>query len=383
MSTVTNKKRKALSDDASEECDRAPVIPTNVISVVLSFVQDRTTWNSLCSANKEVYKTGMGMTPPWPETKFKLGQDGFRCLKFSPCGSFLASGDISPPYLLSICDRRGRLTRLIGHTSSISDLSFSKDGRYLASAAYDTSIRIWPTNSTGLPEQSDKKLQGHRPRIQFFDFAPDDSNILVSVDYTDINVWNVETEVCTHHLDYSNGPYRTIRSMFVHPAGEKDHKCIFVTSDGKLIRTCWDDYSGAIASDIVDMPGLGQVVHKSTFSHCGSLLAASSYRRDMASHIDVTLYDMKTMSVVQRVTIDDCIRGPFTPFAFSPNGNMLVFDVGHSESLVFQVDDLNIRRRLIRQDGNGRVYASAIAFDPCSQFVAFAWSDNCVRFWTL
>jgi hypothetical protein len=74
MSTVTSKKRKDLNDDASEECDRAPAIPTNVISVVLSFVQDRTTWNSVCSANKEVYKAGMGMMPPWPEIKLKLGQ---------------------------------------------------------------------------------------------------------------------------------------------------------------------------------------------------------------------------------------------------------------------------------------------------------------------
>jgi hypothetical protein len=59
MSTVTSKKRKALSDDASDKHDRAPAIPTNVLSVVLSFVQDRTTWNSACSANKEVDKAGM------------------------------------------------------------------------------------------------------------------------------------------------------------------------------------------------------------------------------------------------------------------------------------------------------------------------------------
>jgi hypothetical protein len=60
MSTVTSKKRKALSDDTSEECDRAPAISTNVIFVVLSFVQDtRTTWNSVYSANKEVDKAGM------------------------------------------------------------------------------------------------------------------------------------------------------------------------------------------------------------------------------------------------------------------------------------------------------------------------------------
>jgi WD40 repeat protein len=216
--------------------------------------------------------------------------------------------------------------------------------------------------------------------MQCFDFAPDDSNILVSVDSADIKVWNVETEVCTHIFDYSGeGPNRSIGTIFT---GDKDHKCIFVTSAGFLIRTCWDDLSGTIARDIVDMPGLGQEVQKSAFAHCGSLLAVSSYQRDMASHLDFTLYDMKTMSVVQRVTIDDCIPGPFTPFTFSPNGKMLVFDVGLSEILVFQVGDLNIRRRLLRQHGSGRVSASAIAFDPCSQFMAFVWWDNYVRLCT-
>jgi hypothetical protein len=126
MNALTNKKRKALSDDAPEEYDRAPDIPISIISVVLSFVQDRTTWNSLRSANKEVYKAGMGMTPPWPKTKLNLGQqDGSTIsLKFSPCGSFLACGANSHPYLLSICDRRGRPSHLMGHTSIISHLSF-------------------------------------------------------------------------------------------------------------------------------------------------------------------------------------------------------------------------------------------------------------------
>jgi WD40 repeat protein len=200
--------------------NRAPAIPSNVISVVLSFVQDRTTWNSVCSANKEFYEAGRGMTPPWPDTKFKLGPNGTtKSLKFSPCGSFLACGaNSSSPYLLSICDRRGRLTRLICHTSSISDLSFSKNGKYLASvSASDTFIRIWPTNSTGLPQQSDKKLLGHWRRIQCFDFAPNHSNILVSVDSADIKVWNVETEGCTHRFYSGGGPNRyigTIRSIY-------------------------------------------------------------------------------------------------------------------------------------------------------------------------
>jgi WD40 repeat protein len=388
MSTVTSKKNKALDEDApSEECDRTPAIPTNIISdLILPFVQDRGTWNSVCSATKELYEASMGMTPPWPETKFNLGQS-VRSLKFSPSGSFLACGSRTAPYRVSICDRRGRITRLTGHTSCVSHLSFSKDGKYLASAGdEDRSIRIWPTNSTGLPEQSGKSLRGHLCAIACFDFAPDDSNILVSVsssgsgDVTgaDIKVWNVETEVCTRHINHGSR-YIRIRSMFF-PAGDKDYKCIFVTSAGLLIRTCWDGLSDTIASDIVNMPGLDGVLN-SAFSPCGSLLAASSHdvEDDVTGY--VTLYDMKAMRVVQRVALDSA-PGSSNGLAFSPNGKTMVCDCGHAEILVLQVKNLQIQRRL-RNDSTVHNLGSAIAFDPGGQFVASAGCDNYVRLWTL
>jgi WD40 repeat protein len=173
--------------------------------------------------------------------------------------------------------------------------------------------------------------------------------------------------------------------MFV-PTGNKDHKCIFVTSAGTLIRTCWGDLSGNIMSDIVDLPGLGQV-RKAAFSHCGSLLAAWSYEGFQLGDgsIHVSLYDMKTMSVVRRVTMDDFTPGPHNFFTFSPNGKTLVFDFGRHEILVLQVHDLNIRRRL-GQDEDAPMLpmlTSAIAFDPCSQFVASAGLDKYVQLWTL
>jgi WD40 repeat protein len=117
-------KAASLTDNAPQECYNAtPVIPINVISdLVLPFVQDRRTFNAVCSANKELHEAGMRMTPPWPETTLMMGQR-VGVLKFSPCGSFLASGAYSSPFLVHIWDRRGRQTWLTGHTSSILAIS--------------------------------------------------------------------------------------------------------------------------------------------------------------------------------------------------------------------------------------------------------------------
>jgi WD40 repeat protein len=378
MSTVTSNKLKPLDEDAPQECDRTPVIPTYIISdLILPFVQDRRTWNSVCSATKELYEAGMAMTPPWPETKVDVGQM-VRSLKFSPCGSFLACGSLTVPPRVSICDRRGKISRLLGHTSRISHLSFSKGGKYLASAGCDMSIRIWPTDSTGLPRQSDKPLFGHRQYIKCLDFAPDDSNVLVAAGFNEIKVWNVEREVCTHNVYHSGG---SIRSMFF-PAVDMDRTCIFVTLYGSLVRTCWDDPAGTISIEIVNMPGLHPMMLKSVFSPCGSLLATSSEGRNDGM-MNVTLYDMNAMFVLQRVTIDACTPGQNDVLIFSPNGKTLAFNSGLDEILFLQVDDLDIRRRL-EENANAPIRGdSAIAFDPSSQFVASAGLDTYVRLWTL
>jgi WD40 repeat protein len=356
---------------------RNPIRPlssrsTSYPTGVLPFVQDRLTWNAVCSANKELHGAGMRMTPPWPETKLKLGQR-VRVLKFSPCGSFLASGSAPnrSPWLVHICDRRGSLTRLIGHTSSIHHLSFSKDEKYLATAAYDQSIRIWPTNSAKLPQQTDKKLPGHRGSIiSCLEFSPDDSNILASAVYDAIKLWNVEQEVCTYNFNHRCGHTRSLCFL---PARENHHTCIFVTSTGSLIRTCWDNLSG-ITSDIVDMPGLGKV-QTSTFSHCGSLLAAAS-----PSGRTITLYNMRTMAAVQRISTRLHMAASNNLLAFSPNGKTLVIASDQHAFRICQVHDLNIRKRLVM---HGHTLAWAVAFDPSSLFLASAGEYRDVRLWTL
>jgi WD40 repeat protein len=419
MGTIFSKKRAAeaalLNDDAPRECDTTPDIPINLIfhlivrflqddstppaipinlisHLILPFVQDRTTWNGVCSANKELHEAGMKMTPPWPATQIRM-LEKVGSLKFSPCGSFLASSDYFHPYLVHICDRRGRQTRLWGHTAGIQLLSFSNDGNYLASAGcslFDKSIRIWPTNTTTrLPQQSDKTLRGHEGYITCLDFSPGDSNLLASGDADAIKLWNVEQEVCIYRFDHSCGHIRSL----CFPVQDKGKKCIFVTANGSLIRTWWNDLSD-IESDIVDMPGLDRV-QVSAFSPCGSLLTVAAGDENIMLYLfsglassdekKVILYNMiPNMFFVQRLSIqhqnmplaNNCL-------AFSPDGKSLVLRIKSNEIQICDVTDLNIRRLLLQQTPAHNSGSGAVAFDPSGQFLASGGRNENVRLWTL
>ena len=72
----------SLNDDASQECNRAPAIPINVIShLVLPFIQERRTWNAVCSANT----TRQDMCGP-KDDKFRVGLVGLERRKIEGSG---------------------------------------------------------------------------------------------------------------------------------------------------------------------------------------------------------------------------------------------------------------------------------------------------------
>jgi WD40 repeat protein len=163
------------------------------------------------------------------------------------------------------------------------------------------------------------------------------------------------------------------------PVQDEGQKCIFVTETGSLIRTWWN-YLSDIESDIVDMPGLGEF-ETSAFTTCGSLLVAAS-----PGDSTVTLYNMRTMMVVRRLSlsIQRTTNGYTNCVAFSPDGKSFVLDVNRLQFHICEVPDLNVRRLVL---GHALLAYSqstgAVAFDPSSQFLASVGEDENVRIWTL
>ncbi|MBI3414273.1 MAG: protein kinase [Verrucomicrobia bacterium] len=88
---------------------------------------------------------------------------GLTALDISPDGRVLASGSGFEDPTIHVWEAAtGRLlVRLDGHTGWVSDLTFTRDGRRLVSAASDQSIRFWDTNTWA----ETRVLHGHTDEV--------------------------------------------------------------------------------------------------------------------------------------------------------------------------------------------------------------------------
>ena len=79
---------------------------------------------------------------------------------------------------------------LQGHTSSVSSVAFSPDGRHIVSGSQDYTIQVWDAQ-TGA--QVGNPLEGHTKSVNSVAFSPDGRHIVSgSWDHT-IQVWDAQT----------------------------------------------------------------------------------------------------------------------------------------------------------------------------------------------
>ncbi|AFZ11646.1 WD40 repeat-containing protein [Crinalium epipsammum PCC 9333] len=149
---------------------------------------------TIASAENSIELSSDGRTIP--STKVKLRSINGTLLKtfkghtnlvasvtFSPDGKLLASASNDKTVKLWNLDGK-ELATFRGHTNNVNSASFSSDSKLIASASKDNTIKVWLLNGKEL-----KTFKGHTDRINSVSFSPDGKLLASASNDSTVRLW--------------------------------------------------------------------------------------------------------------------------------------------------------------------------------------------------
>ncbi|MCD4656486.1 MAG: WD40 repeat domain-containing protein [Planctomycetes bacterium] len=322
-----------------------------------------------------------------------------KSVSFSPDGRILASGsceDTIKLWNVSKLPTVKALHTIKGHTWGVNSISFSPDGKLLASGSvkrlseyedrpwvWEGEIKLW-----NLRDLDNVKeicvLCGHKKAVQSVCFSPD-GKLLASCSQETIILWDL--------IDVHN-----VKKVCVLSESENSANSVCFSPDGKTLAS--SSASGIKLWDINDMNNLKEprrfcvnnLFRCVCFSPDGKILASGSYR-------GIHLWDISDINEVKVPFTLDQNRDVYSAVysvSFSPDGKILASASGRNtgkedndgdtiyegEIKFWDVSDIRSVKELRTLKGHSSCVVS-VCFSPDGKILASGSWDKTIKLWAM